>query len=85
MDLVVNLKEGEAASRAPYEKGEEIADVFAPIFTRTHDVVLEMGLRQMREENESLWVENRRLKDKVRTLHEQLRKLEPKVADERHL
>lgn len=68
----------------PIEKGEEVADVFHPIFSRTHDVILEMGLRQMREENESLWVENRRLKDKVRTLSEQLRKLDPVAADERH-
>ena len=44
-----------------------------------------MGLRQMREENESMWVENRRLKDKIRTLQEQLRKLDPKAADERHI
>lgn len=71
--------------QAPYEKGEEVADVFHPLFTRTHDVILEMGLRQMREENESLWVENRRLKDKIRTLNEQLRKLEPAAADERHI
>lgn len=70
--------------QAPTEKGEEVADVFHPIFSRTHDVILEMGLRQMREENESLWVENRRLKDKVRTLSEQLRKLDPVAADERH-
>jgi hypothetical protein len=67
-----------------FEKGEEVADVFAPIFNKTHDVILEMGLRQMREENESLWCENRRLKDKLRVLNEQLRKLEPAVADERH-
>lgn len=68
----------------PHEKGEEVADVFHPLFTRTHDVILEMGLRQMREENESLWVENRRLKDKLRVLNEQMRKLDPLAADERH-
>jgi len=72
-------------SHAPYEKGEEVADVFHPLFKRAHNVILEMGLRQMREENESLWVENRRLKDKIRTLNEQLRKLEPAAADERHI
>lgn len=72
-------------TQPPVEKGEEVADVFHPLFTRTHDVILEMGLRQMREENESLWVENRRLKDKIRILNEQLRKFDPVAADERHL
>ena len=85
MDTSPTPKKTETVAQAPYEKGEEVADVFAPIFHRTHDVVLEMGLRQMREENESLWVENRRLKDKIRILQEQLRKLDPKAADERHL
>lgn len=72
-------------TQLPVEKGEEVADVFHPLFTRTHDVILEMGLRQMREENESLWVENRRLKDKIRILNEQLRKFDPVAADERHI
>jgi len=32
-------------------------------FSRTTDQLLEVGLRQMREENERLWAENKRLKE----------------------
>jgi predicted component of type VI protein secretion system len=56
------------------EIGEEIADVFHPIFMKTAEQVLELGLRQMRDENESLSTENRRLKDEIRTLIEQARR-----------
>lgn len=56
------------------EVGEEVADVFNPIFMRTSEQILELGLRQMREENESLSSENRRLKDEIRTLIEQARR-----------
>jgi predicted component of type VI protein secretion system len=56
------------------ESGEEVADVFHPIFMKTAEQVLELGLRQMRDENESLSTENRRLKDEIRTLIEQARR-----------
>ena len=56
------------------EIGEEVADVFHPIFMRTAEQILELGLRQMRDENESLSTENRRLKDEIRTLIEQARR-----------
>lgn len=32
-------------------------------FTRAVDQILEIGLRQMREENERLWSENRKLRE----------------------
>ena len=56
------------------EIGEEVADVFHPIFMRKAEQILELGLRQMRDENESLSTENRRLKDEIRTLIEQARR-----------
>lgn len=55
------------------EVGEEVADVYHPIFMKTAEQILELGLQQMRKENESLASENRRLKDEVRTLIEQAR------------
>ena len=55
------------------EVGEEVADVYHPIFMKTAEQILELGLQQMRKENESLSSENRRLKDEVRTLIEQAR------------
>ena len=70
-------KTGNTANEVPnpeIEVGEEIADVFNPIFMRTSEQILELGLRQMREENESLSTENRRLKDEIRTLIEQARR-----------
>jgi len=68
---------GNTANEAPnreIEVGEEVADIFNPIFMRTSEQILELGLRQMREENESLSSENRRLKDEIRTLIEQARR-----------
>jgi len=70
-------KTGNTESETPnreIEVGEEVADVFNPIFMRTAEQILELGLRQMREENESLSTENRRLKDEIRTLIEQARR-----------
>lgn len=55
------------------EIGEEVADIFHPIFMKTAEQILELGLQQMRKENESLTSENRRLKDEARTLIEQIR------------
>ena len=72
MDEIRNTA-NEAPNRE-IEIGEEIADVFHPIFMRTAEQVLELGLRQMRDENESLSTENRRLKDEIRTLIEQARR-----------
>jgi hypothetical protein len=72
MDKTGNT-ENEAPNRE-IEVGEEVADVFNPIFMRTAEQILELGLRQMREENESLSSENRRLKDEIRTLIEQARR-----------
>jgi len=72
MDEIRNTA-NEAPNRE-IEVGEEIADVFNPIFMRTSEQILELGLRQMREENESLSSENRRLKDEIRTLIEQARR-----------
>ena len=72
MDEIRNTA-NEARNRE-IEIGEEIADVFHPIFMKTAEQVLELGLRQMRDENESLSTENRRLKDEIRTLIEQARR-----------
>ena len=72
MDEIRNTA-NEAPNRE-IEIGEEIADVFHPIFMRTAEQILELGLRQMRDENESLSTENRRLKDEIRTLIEQARR-----------
>lgn len=72
MDEIRNTA-NEAPNRE-IEIGEEIADVFHPIFMRTAEQVLELGLRQMRDENESLSSENRRLKDEIRVLIEQARR-----------
>jgi len=72
MDEVGNTK-NEAPNRE-IEIGEEVVDVFHPIFMKTSEQILELGLRQMREENESLSTENRRLKDEIRTLIEQARR-----------
>lgn len=72
MDKMGDIKD-EATSRE-IEVGEEVVDVFHPVFMRTSEQILELGLRQMREENESLSTENRRLKDEIRTLIEQARR-----------
>jgi hypothetical protein len=72
MDKTGNT-ENETSNRE-IEVGDEVADVFNPIFMRTSEQILELGLRQMREENESLSTENRRLKDEIRTLIEQARR-----------
>jgi hypothetical protein len=69
----VGINKDEISNRE-VEIGEEVADVFNPIFMRTSEQILELGLRQMREENESLSTENRRLKDEIRTLIEQARR-----------
>ena len=64
------------ANEAPnreLEIGEEVADIYHPIFMKTAEQILELGLQQMRKESESLSSENRRLKDEVRTLLEQAR------------
>jgi hypothetical protein len=37
-------------------------------FDRAVDQILEVGLRQMREENERLWSENRQLRESLETL-----------------
>jgi hypothetical protein len=70
-------KTGNTANENPnreIEIGEEVADDFNPIFMRTAEQILELGLRQMRDENECLSTENRRLKDEIRTLIEQARR-----------
>ena len=72
MDKTGNT-ENETSNRE-IEVGDEVADVFNPIFMRTSEQILELGLRQMREENESLSTENRRLKDEIRTLIAQARR-----------
>jgi hypothetical protein len=69
----VGINKDESSNRE-IEVGEEVADIFNPIFMRTSEQILELGLRQMREENESLSSENRRLKDEIRTLIEQARR-----------
>ncbi len=68
----INYPANEAQIRE-LEIGEEVADTFHPIFMKTAEQILELGLQQMRKENESLSSENRRLKDEVRTLLEQAR------------